>query len=287
MHYVKIGNGPLLFLLHGWAETWYEWREVMQILASHFTMIAPDLRGLGLSEKTPSGYDKQTLANDVAALIQHLGKESVTVVGHDMGGKVAYVLGLLYPKLVSHLVLVDCIPPGDENMDPSKGGGWHFGFHMAEKFPEMLTKGRELEYLSAQIDEWIYKKEAISSETRAEYAKYYSSPGGMTAAFNYYRALLKDAKFLAANGDKKFLMPILTVSGQYGVANNLYQAVLKRSNDVTGVIAEGSGHFVPEEDPEFLAEQIIKFLSKKNLRTDHIFSAEIRDDDYSLQEPQY
>ncbi len=87
MHYVKMGEGPLLILLHGWPQTWYEWHKVMPALASKFTVVAPDLRGLGLSEKTQTGYDKHTIANDVAALIKHLGERSAIVVGHDMGEK--------------------------------------------------------------------------------------------------------------------------------------------------------------------------------------------------------
>lgn len=81
----------------------------------------------------------------------HLGEESALVVGHDMGGKVAYILGLSFPERVTKLVLVDCMPPGTEKMDPAKRGMWHYGFHMAEEFPEMLTKGREREYISAQM----------------------------------------------------------------------------------------------------------------------------------------
>jgi len=259
MHYVKMGEGPLLILLHGWPQTWYEWHKVMPALASKFTVVAPDLRGLGLSEKTQTGYDKHTIANDIVALIKHLGERSAIVVGHDMGGKVAYVLSLLYPKLVTKLILVDCMPPGTENMDPAKGGMWHYGFHMAAEFPEMLTKDREREYISAQMTKWQHQKDAITQNALDEYAKYYASPGGMTAGFNYYRTLLDDAKFLAGYADRKFAMPILTVAGRYGVSNNLFKAMRQKADNLKGVIAEESGHFVPEEAPAFLTEQIVNF----------------------------
>jgi pimeloyl-ACP methyl ester carboxylesterase len=259
MHYVKMGEGPLLILLHGWPQTWYEWRKVMPALASKFTVVAPDLRGLGLSEKTQTGYDKHTIANDVAALIKHLGERSAIVVGHDMGGKVAYVLSLLYPELVTKLILVDCMPPGTENMDPAKGGMWHYGFHMAAEFPEMLTKGREREYLAAQMTQWSHRKDAITQDALDEYAKYYASPGGMTAGFNYYRTLPDDARFLAAYADRKFAMPVLTVAGRYGVSDNLFKAMVPKAGNLKGVIAEESGHFVPEEAPAFLTEQIVNF----------------------------
>ena len=259
IHYVKMGAGPLLILLHGWPQTWYEWRKVMPALATKFTVVAPDLRGLGLSEKTPTGYDKHTIANDVAALIKHLGERSAIVVGHDMGGKVAYVLSLLYPELVTKLIMVDCMPPGTENMDPAKGGRWHYGFHMAAEFPEMLTKGREREYISAQMMSWLHQKDAITQDALDEYAKYYASPGGMTAGFNYYRALPDDAKFLAAYADRKFAMPVLTIAGRYGVSDNLFKAMRPKADNLKGVIAEESGHFVPEEAPAFLTEQILNF----------------------------
>ena len=258
-HYVKMGKGPLLILLHGWPQTWYEWRRVMPALASRFTVVAPDLRGLGLSEKTQTGYDKHTLANDIAALIKHLGERSAIVVGHDMGGKVAYVLSLLHPELVTHLILVDCMPPGTENMNPAKGGMWHYGFHMAAEFPEMLTKGREREYIAAQMTQWLHRKDAIAQAALDEYAQYYAAPGGMTAGFNYYRALPGDAKFLAAYADRKFAMPVLTIAGRYGVSDNLFKAMTPKADHLRGVIAEDSGHFVPEEAPEFLTEQIMNF----------------------------
>jgi pimeloyl-ACP methyl ester carboxylesterase len=259
LHYVKMGEGPLLILLHGWPQTWYEWHKVMPALASKFTVVAPDLRGLGLSEKTQTGYDKHTIANDVAALIKHLGEKSAIVVGHDMGGKVAYVLSLLYAELVTKLILVDCMPPGTENMDPARGGMWHYGFHMAAEFPEMLTKGREREYISAQMAKWQHQKDAITPNALDEYTKYYASPGGMTSGFNYYRTLPDDAKFLAAYADRKLAMPVLTVAGRYGVSNNLFKAMMQKADNLKGVIAEESGHFVPEEASAFLIEQILNF----------------------------
>ena len=102
-------------------------------------------------EHAKDGYDKKNIAEDVAALIRHLGASKATVVGHDMGGKAAYLLGLFHPELVEKLVLVDCMPPGSENMDPSKGGMWHYAFHASKDFPEMLTAGREREYIKSQI----------------------------------------------------------------------------------------------------------------------------------------
>lgn len=262
MHYVQMGQGPLLVLLHGWPQTWYEWAEVMPPLAEHFTVVAPDLRGVGKTERTEDGYDKETLSKDVAALIKHLnGDEPAVVVGHDMGGKAAFVLGLTQPERVKKLVLIDCMPPGSENMDVARGGLWHYGFHIASEFPEMLTKGREREYLTAMMTLLSGGKEVMTDEAVDEYVEAYASPGGMTAGFNYYRALLEDADFVASLSGKRLTMPVLTIGGEHAVAGHLYKALEGRSDDITNKIAKGSGHYVPEEMPDFTVEQIVDFAA--------------------------
>lgn len=262
MHYVQMGEGPLLVLLHGWPQTWYEWAELMPPLAEHFTVVAPDLRGVGKSERTEKGYDKETLSKDVAGLIKHLnGDEPAVVVGHDMGGKAAFVLGLTQPDLVRKLVLIDCMPPGSENMDVARGGLWHYGFHIAKDFPEMLTEGREREYLTAMMKLLSGGKEVMTDEAVDEYVEAYASPGGMTAGFNYYRALFEDADFVASLSGKRLTMPVLTIGGEHAVAGHLYKALEGRSDDITNKIAEGSGHYVPEEMPAFTVEQIVDFAA--------------------------
>lgn len=262
MHYLKMGEGPLVVLLHGWPETSYEWRHVIPQLAKGFTVAAPDLRGTGETERTQTGYDKRTIAEDTAALIRHLGFSKAAVVGHDMGGKAAYVLALLHPEMVEKLVMVDCSPPGSENMDSANGGLWHYGFHMAADFPEMLTQGREREYISAQVAHGLHSKDAISATDIAEYVRHYSSPGGMTAGFNYYRTLLEDGKFVTSLPSRKFAMPVLTVGGRYSGADKLYKRLLPEASDLTGIVAEKSGHFIPEEEPEFFIEQVESFLKR-------------------------
>lgn len=262
MHYVKMGEGPPLIMLHGWPQTWYEWRHVMPRLSSSYTVIALDLRGCGETERTETGYDKRTIAEDIAALIRHLGSAKAVVVGHDMGGKAAYVLGLVNPELVEKLVLVDCSPPGRENMDSAKGGLWHYGFHMAKDFPEMLTQGKEREYITAQIQHGLHRKDAISADDVEEFTRHYATPGGMTAGFNYYRALLEDAKFVASLPAPKFAMPVLAVGGRHSGADKLYKILIPQASDLTGAIAENSGHFVAEEEPDFFIEQVKSFLNK-------------------------
>ena len=260
MHFVAMGEGPVLILLHGWPQTWFAWRGVMPRLATRFRVVAPDLRGTGLSERTPSGYDKRTIAEDIYALITSLGVGQAYVAAHDMGGKAAYFVAHLHPEVVSKLALVDCLLPGTENLDALRGGAWHYGFHMAPETPEMLTLGREREYIRAQIKAWSHKKDAIGEDAITEYASHYATPGGMTAGFNFYRTLRDDVPFAATLRDQKLTMPVMAIAGQYGVGERLADALRPETRDLESVIAPDCGHFVAEEAPDFFCEHLEKFL---------------------------
>ncbi|MBY6242225.1 alpha/beta fold hydrolase [Methylosinus sp. Sm6] len=261
LHYVVAGVGPTVVLLHGWPQTWLAWKGAMERLAARFTLIAPDLRGVGLSERTPAGYDKRTIAADIAALIADVAGGRAHVVGHDMGGKAAFVLAHLYPLRVEKLVLVDCLLPGTENMDAAHGGAWHYGFHMAPDIPELLTKGREREYIAAQIRAWSHRKDAVSEASIAEFSRHYATPGGMTAGFALYRALPEDARLAASLAGNKLAMPVMTIAGRHGVGPRLAEAVGRQASDLTAEIAEDSGHFVAEEAPEFFCDRLARFLA--------------------------
>jgi pimeloyl-ACP methyl ester carboxylesterase len=261
LHLVEMGSGPVVLLLHGWPQTWYAWREHMPALAQQFRVIAPDMRGSGLSERTKAGYDKRTIADDLRGLIAHAGVSKAHVVGHDMGGKAAYVLAQLYPTTVEKLVLVDCLLPGTENMDALRGGAWHYGFHMAPDVPELLTKGRERDYIRTQIKAWSRKKDAIGEAAITEYASHYARPGGMTAGFNYYRALREDAPFVATLRGRRLPMPVLTIAGRYGVGDKLAASLRDEAGSLTSIVAEDSGHFVAEEVPEFFRQKLTEFLT--------------------------
>lgn len=262
LHYVRVGSGPVAVLLHGWPQTWFAWKRTMDRLSSTFTLVAPDLRGVGLSERTPAGYDKRTIAADVAALIAQVAGGRAHVVGHDMGGKAAYMLAHLHPDCVAKLVLVDCLVPGTENMDAAHGGAWHYGFHMAPDLPELLTKGRERDYIAAQIRAWSRREDAVSEASIAEFARHYAAPGGMTAGFAFYRALPEDARLAASLDGEKLSMPVMTIAGRHGVGTRLANAVARQASDLRAEIAEDCGHFVADEAPDFFCDRLARFLAE-------------------------
>ena len=162
LHYVTAGSGPPVVLLHGWPQTWCEWRHIIPALAQRYTVIAPDLRGLGDSSRPLQGYDKQTVANDIWQLVDgKLGHERFFLVGHDWGGPTAYALTAQHPEAVRRLVIVDVVIPGDGG-DFSQGGRrWHHQFHMTPDLPEALTQGREDVYLAWFYRTFAYRPDAI------------------------------------------------------------------------------------------------------------------------------
>ena len=138
LHYVIGGEkGDLIVLLHGWPQTWYEWRNIIpQLIANNFTVIAPDMRGLGDSEKPQTGYDKKTIAEDIYQLVKKLGYSKIYLVAHDWGGPVAYSYAAAHPQDVNKMVILDTSVPGFglEKAENFSKRIWHFSFHAVRDF---------------------------------------------------------------------------------------------------------------------------------------------------------
>jgi pimeloyl-ACP methyl ester carboxylesterase len=132
---------------------------------------------------------------------------------------------------------------------------------MTRKIPEMLTKGREREYIKAQIRSWSYQEDAVAEKAISEFARHYASPGGTTAGFNYYRTLREDAELAASLSNRTLGMSILAIGGRHGVGTRLADALGNQSSQLAAVIAENSGHFVAEEAPDFFRDQVERFLT--------------------------
>lgn len=190
MHYVMGGHGDPIVLLHGWPETWYEWRHVMPALAKNYTVIVPDLRGLGDSSKPSTGYDGKTAAEDIHQLITKLGFKTIFLVGHDIGPIVAYPYAAAHPTEVKKLVVMDTAIPGFTI--PGRMPPWWFAFHQTPDVPETLVEGKVKEYLSWFYQNLAYNPAAITQANIDEYVSHYFVPGAMHAGFEYYRAFPQD-----------------------------------------------------------------------------------------------
>lgn len=269
LHYVTLGSGSPVVLLHGWPQTWYEWRLVMPKLAEKFTVIAPDLRGLGDSSRPLSGYDKRTVANDVWCLVtEKLGHATFHLVGHDWGGPTAYALAASHPEAVTRLAIVDVVIPGDGGDFSQAGRRWHHQFHMTPDLPEALVTGRERTYLQWFYQTFAYRPGAIDEAALDEFVRTYSQPGALRAGFNYYRAMIEDAKVNAAQLATGFRlpMPVLAVGGGVsyphgrGRGADVEASMRRVATDVRGAVIPECGHFVPEEAPEALSRLLLEFL---------------------------
>jgi pimeloyl-ACP methyl ester carboxylesterase len=267
MHVITAGSGPSVLLLHGWPQTWYEWRHVIPLLAGQYRLIVPDLRGLGDTSFAANGYEKKHAARDIAELCRALGITSAHLVGHDWGGPVAYSVALQWPELVQTLTIVDVVIPGDGRAGGMAQGGkrWHHAFHQTPHLPEALTIGRERDYLA-----WFYGEYAeapvVDKLALDEFLRCYSRPGGMAAGFEYYRAAPQDAEFnsrlLADCG--KLRVPVLTVSGGAGRGRveETAASVMLCADTVESYVLPGCGHLVPEERPQELAELLAGFFGQ-------------------------
>jgi pimeloyl-ACP methyl ester carboxylesterase len=265
MHHVVAGSGYPLVFLHGWPQTWYEWRKLIPPLAARFTVIAPDLRGLGDSERPLTGYDKRTLASDVYQLVKALGHDKIGLTGHDWGGTVAYYLAYDHPELVERLLILESTPGIARVGEPVDLRGirrlWHVFFQGGvPDLAEQLVRDHVALYLSRLCSVACYNPALFSPEDMAEYVRAYSQPGALRAGFHYYRAALEEDVLALSSCTKKLTMPVRAWGGErfMGDLTSLWQRV---ADDVQGGVVERCGHFIAEERPDFVLRQVEEFLA--------------------------
>lgn len=262
------GRPPVL-LLHGWPQTWYEWRDVIPALAEQYPVIAPDMRGLGDSSRPADGYDKKTVAEDLRLLLEeHFRCEHYHVVGHDWGGPVAFRLAASRPEAALTLSLLDVTVPGVGPNFSQGGVRWHHAFHMTPDLPETLTDGREEAYLRWFYRSFSHRSACIDEEAVEEYVRCYSQPGAMRAGFAYYRNIpvdVRDNQKLLEAGFR-LEMPVLGMGGAVtesrGRAAEPASSLREIAGDVTEVVVPESGHFIPEERPDVVIESLRAHLSR-------------------------
>ena len=271
IHYVEAGAGDPVVLLHGFAQTWREWRrDVIPALARRYRVIAPDLRGFGDSDKPIAGYEKRTVAEDVWQLVSHLGLGRIHLVGHDFGAAVAYAFAAAHRDVVRTLTILEMIMPGFgyeacmQHPFATDGLGrkvWHLAFHDAPEMPEALIAGRERMYLRWFFDHFAYAPGAIAEDDLDDYERCYSGVGGLRA-LEYYRTHFVDAEHNRETSKEPLAMPVLALGGEAFLAGIVRQGMEALARDVHGDVIEKCGHWIPDEKPDELLKRLLPFLEK-------------------------
>lgn len=266
VHYAEMGTGDPVVLLHGWPQTCYAWRKIMPTLASRYRVIAPDLRGLGDSARPVSGYDKYTVASDIEQLLRnHLKLDAVYLVGHDWGGPVAFALSAYFPGLVRKLVMLDAAVPGDGSGTFSQSGRrWHHAFHQTPDLPEALIRGREDIYYRWFFEHYGYRPGSISEADVQEYLRTYAHGSTLRTGLAYYRSIDDDiARNTAYLREHRLSMPVLAYGGgqAFGRGAETLSSMRRVAEQVDGGVIDDCGHWIAEEQPEFLQAQLLAFFN--------------------------
>jgi pimeloyl-ACP methyl ester carboxylesterase len=262
------GEGPPLVLLHGWPQTSRAWHGVAPAFAAAgYTVIAPDLPGLGSSDALPGGYAKDAVAEALRGVVRDVaGVAALRVIGHDIGGMVALSWARRHPGEVVRLAIVDTALPGlglEEVMNVARGGRWHHGFFMTPDVPAMLVAGTEDEFFAWWFARLAGDRDAFSPAEIAATTATYRGRAALDRGFGHYRAVLDDGRVNAAWLDEGgwFPMPVAAVGGGLSLADRVAHDLKPAAPDLRQIVIEGAGHFVAEEQPARFVEQLLPFLA--------------------------
>jgi pimeloyl-ACP methyl ester carboxylesterase len=268
IHYVVGGQGTPLLLIHGWPQNWYEWHRIMPDLATRYTVIVPDMRGIGESDKPlgTANYTKKVMAEDMHQLIRSLGYTSTYVAGHDIGGMVAYAYASKYPSEVSKVAIMEAPLPGIEpfwTQIKSFPTLWHFGLN-SEQGTEDIIVGNERAYLTNIFTKFSTGISNFRADELDEFTRAYTGKDALRGGFEWYRAFNNtDTLDNRIFSQVKLNMPVLTVGGEYvlgGAMGPMLQSV-SNPNRVTPLILTATAHFIMEEKPNEVLTALKNFFN--------------------------
>ena len=262
LHYLTAGQGPAVILLHGYTQTSRMWRPIIPQLAEKFTVITPDLPGIGDSGIPPDDQINMIVAaKQIHELVRSLKIERARVVGHDIGLMVAYAYAAQFPNETEKLAVMDAFLPGLPGWEPiyNNPNIWHFRFN--GEYPEKLVQGRERTYF-----EYFWnilaadKARSLPEADRKAYVDAYSRPGRMHAGWAYFASWPQLAKDFAQLAQTKLTMPVLSIGGEKSLGNELAEQMRLVANDVRVVVLRDTGHWISEERPKETIEALMNFL---------------------------
>lgn len=261
LHYLTAGDGPAVLLLHGYTQTSRMWKPILPLLAEKFTVIAPDLPGIGDSSIPRDGLDMKTAAIRVHALVKSLGIAKARVVGHDIGLMVAYAYAAQFPAETEKLAVMDAFLPGVAGWEDVYNHPriWHFRFNGPT--PEALVRGRERTYFDFFWNDFAADKtRSLPNADRAAYAAAYARPGRMRAGWAYFVSFQQAAQDFAQLSRTKLSMPVLAIGGEKANGAVLGEQMKLVATSATEIVLKNTGHWVLEEQPKQTTDALLKFL---------------------------
>jgi pimeloyl-ACP methyl ester carboxylesterase len=263
IHYVIGGEGEPLVLIHGFGQNWFMWNRLLPELSKHFTVIAPDLRGTGESDKPAGGYDKKTMATDIHELMKHLGYKSINMVGHDIGLMVAYAYAAQFGDEVKKMALLDALIPGVEPVwKQISTTVWHFGF-FARPVAGEIVAGHEREFMTDFWPQVGFVKNPFTKEEADEFIRAFATKGATTGCFHWFGEFPQDVKDNHEFMKKKLKMPLLAMGGEYFSAPFLATHCRLVADNVSETKIMGSGHWVVQEQTAQVQKGLMDFFIGK------------------------
>ncbi|KAI1623612.1 putative epoxide hydrolase [Exophiala viscosa] len=265
-------SGPIICLA-GWPQTAESFAEVFPLLAQDHHVLILDPPGLGSSAPSPKDYTTKTISNILAATVSaELGDQTkYHLIAHDIGAWIAYAWACQFPKSLLSVTFIDAgipglLPPLEYPLpDAANLRLWQFSFNALPELPEILTAGKERQLLDWFFDLKCVHPERITRAKRDHYVASYSKPGAMTNGFNYYRAFAGSARqYVDEFSQVKIDVPVLAIGGEKAMGSAMKIVLGIAEAEVQSrsklVIVEDCGHFVPEEQPEITAREILAFI---------------------------
>jgi len=275
IHYRIGGSGPPLLLLHGYPQNHFMWHEVAPILAEHFTLICPDLRGYGESSKPAGGddhrnYSKRIMAEDQIQLMSELGYDRFCVAGHDRGGRVAHRMALDYPDRIEKIAVLDIAPTLTmfEATDQAFASGYYHWFFLIQPdgLPEHMIALDPDYYVIEKLKRWSGESFSFSTEAMANYCHSFRDTATIHASCEDYRAAATiDLEHDRADTDQKIVSPLLVLWGKQGFVERQFDVLAswrEKAINVSGYPLD-CGHFLAEEKPQELSTIFTDFFSQE------------------------
>ncbi len=263
LHYVTAGSdGTPILLVHGFPESWWAFRKLIPLIASEHRVIAVDLPGFGDSGHERDDYTSAFAAQSLRQLVEYLELGPVHLTGQDIGGVSTFRLAAGHPELIRSYAAIETGLPGfglEMLADVTHGGAWHIGVLAAPGIPEMLLAGRERDFLAGYAYPAMSATEGASSEQNIdEFTRVYARPNGFRGAEGLYCSMLKEGEEIKQIvAQQQLTMPVLAVGA--GTGQFTYGTMAQVAQNVTEAKLEGIGHLAAIEDPETLAQTLLRF----------------------------